>query len=518
MPRLSKYQKQFGEAIVTLANGGSVEGKRHIILDAKAGSGKTFTITHFMKYIPTSQRVVAVMFNKRNADDIQPKLPATGHCKAMTTHSLGNRVLVQNGGSRRLDDKKIFDILDGMQMSFAERMLRAPIKKMVSIAKAMGVVPEGYRGAYGLSPDSKETWDGIIDQYAIDFDESWQEEAAINYTRTALRLSIDMSAGRAGCIDFDDMLFLPVIMKMPFPKYDWVFIDEAQDLSPIQHEIVKRSVAGIGGHLVAVGDPNQAIYQFRGAASNSMARLKADMDAHEMPLSICYRCDKAIIREAKQIVPGIEWQEDRAEGTVDHGVGAEKWAAFTPESAILCPFNAPLVATAFRLIRQKIACRVLGRDIGQGLVKLLEKLQADTAKDAERKLDEYVNEEMGRLEGKENKIQLLLDKAETLRIFLEEAAPNETMDRIKASIESLFADDARGMLTLSTIHRSKGAEYSRVFLLKADALLATTTGKGDKVRKLLPWEIEQKRNLLYVGITRAQNQLTYLHEEDLDRL
>ncbi len=517
MARLSKYQKQFGEAIVTLADGRLVEGKRHIILDAKAGSGKTFTITWFMKCIPVSQRVVAVMFNKRNADDIQPKLPATGHCKAMTTHSLGFRVLRANGGSIRMEDDKMRKILDEMQMSFAERMLRSPILKLVDAAKSLGIVPDGYRGAYGLLPDAPETWSNIIDHFAIDFEEPWQEEAAISHARTALRLSIDRSAGRGGAIDFNDMLFLPVIMRMSFPKYDWVFVDEAQDLSPIQHEIVKRSIRS-DGHLVAVGDPNQAIYQFRGAASNSMARLKADMDAHEMPLSICYRCDKEIIREAKKIVPGIEWQEDRPEGIVDEGLGPEKWAAFTPDSAILCPFNAPLVATAFRLIRQKIACRVLGREIGQGLVKLLDKLQADTAKDAERKLDDYVTDEIGRLGDKENKIQILLDKADTLRVFLEEAAPNETMDRIKASIEALFSDDARGMVTLSTIHKSKGSEFRRVFLMKSGFLLTTTTKRGDKTRPCLPWEIESRRNLLYVGITRAQNHLTFLEEEDMERL
>jgi DNA helicase II / ATP-dependent DNA helicase PcrA len=525
MARLSKYQKAFCEAVQALGRGELIEGKRHLILDAKAGSGKTFTITWAMKYIPTTQRVVAVMFNKRNAEDIQPKLPQTGNCTAMTTHSLGSRVLTANGGSRRLNDKKVFEILDGMQMSFPERQLRGPIKKLVSIAKAMGIVPKGYVGAYGLTPDEPETWAGIIDHYAIEFEEKWQEDAAIDFTRRALKLSIDMSAGKQGCIDFDDMLYLPVIMKMSFPKYDWLFIDEAQDINLVQREIVKRSI-GPTGHLIAVGDPHQAIYGFRGADSKSMASIREEMDAAQLPLSICYRCDKEIIKQAQTIVPDIEWQDGRADGTVDYGIGAEKWAAFDAVQtedgpkfpAIMCPFNAPLISTAFQLIRNKIACRVLGREIGQGLVKILDKLQAANVKDAEGRLNDYCSEEMGRLEGKENKIQILLDKIDTLRVFLEETPPNEPVSTVVQAINAMFADDARGMVTLSTIHKAKGAEYPRVFLMKSDALMATTTGRKDKVRPLLPWEIEQKRNLYYVAVTRAQHHLTFMESEDLERL
>lgn len=504
--------------------GFTLDGDGRFLLGDFTITHNTFSITYAMKFIPTPQRVVAVMFNKRNAEDIQPKLPQTGNCTAMTTHSLGRGVLSANGGSRRLNDKKVFEILDDIQMSFPERMLRGPIKKMVSIAKAMGIVPKGYVGAYGLTPDEPETWAQMIDHYAIEFEEKWQEESAIDYTRKVLRLSIDMSAGKTGCIDFDDMLYLPVIMRMAFPKYDWLFIDEAQDLSGIQHEIVKRSV-GPTGHVIAVGDPHQAIYQFRGAHSNSMQKLASEMDMAELPLSICYRCDKEIVKEAKTIVPQIEWQDGRADGIVDYGIGPEKWAAFDAVQtdkgpifpAILCPFNAPLVATAFKFIRQKIACRVLGREIGQGLVKILQKLQASTVKEAELRLNDYCAEELGRLEGKENKVQILLDKVDTLRVFLEETPPNEPVSTVEAAINQLFADDAKGMVTLSTIHKSKGAEYPRVFLMKRDALFATTTG-GKKPRPLLPWEIESKRNLYYVGVTRSQNHLTFLGDQDMDRL
>src|ERR1039458_4030092 len=300
---------------------------------------------------------------------------------------------------------------------------------------------------------------------------------------------------------------------MPFPKYDWVFIDEAQDIAPIQREMVKRAVA-TGGHLVAVGDENQACYGFRAADSESIRNIQKEMDAHVMPLSICYRCDKDIIREAKKIVPAIEYHESKEDGSVTHGLPGstkeEQLKAFTPDAVILCPYNAPLVQTAFALIRSRIACCMVGRDFAQGLVKLLKKLDAVTAQEAEKKLDAYFAAELVRLEGKENQIQSLEDKCDTLRVFLAESPANETVDRIVASIESLFNDDAKGMLMLSTIHRGKGSQWPRVFLMDSHILGQTTVGRRNKVRPLLPWEIQQRRNLLYVAVTRAEHELFYV--------
>jgi superfamily I DNA/RNA helicase len=517
--RLSKYQKAFCEAVQTLANGGLVEGKRHIILDAKAGSGKTQSIVWAMRYIPTSQRVVALMFNKRNAEDIQPKLPQTGNIEARTTHSLGGRVLRRNGAGR-LDDNKMRGILNEMELTFPERQLLPQARKLISIAKAMGIVPSGYRGAWGLLPDEQEIWSDLIDHYSIDFDEPWQEETAISIARDALRISIDRS-GRNGTIDFDDMLFLPVVMRMQFPKYDWVFGDEGQDFSSIQHEIVKRSLSA-NGHAVIVGDPNQSCYGFRAAALDSMSTLQKDLDAHVMPLSICYRCDKEIVLEAKRIVPAIEYHDIREEGSVAHGLGPgtkeEKLAMFTPDSVILCPRNAPLVETAFGFIRKRIACHMVGRDFAQGLVKLLQKLGAQTAGEAEKNLDLYFQSEWIRLEGKEEKLQSLEDRCSTLRVFLSESPSNETVDRIISAIEALFDENAQGMLTLSSIHRGKGGQWPRVFLLGSEMLGASTIGTRDRVRQLLPWEIQQRRNLLYIAVTRAEHELFYVTTDDMEDL
>lgn len=520
MIELDEYQAAFMDAVKILARGGRVDGSPHLVLRSAAGSGKTFSITQALQYIPRNHRVIVLMFGKRNATDIKAKLPEGGNIEARTTHSLGGRELRRNHGGV-LKEEKTAAILRDMQMSTRERKMFPELLKLVSVAKAVGLVPIDVPDAFGLVDDTPEDWAGLVDHFTIEFDEQWQEERAIEIARAALRLSFLYEAPN-GCFDFDDMLYLPVVLRMPFRrKYQWVFIDEAQDINAVQREMVKRVLAP-GGHLIAVGDPNQAIYGFRGADSESMARIEEEMDAAVLPLSVCYRCDREIVKEAQGIVPEIEWHDKRGPGEVVFGLGPgsqqEKLARFTPDSVILCPRNAPLVAAAFGFIRKRIACHMVGRDFADGLLALLKKLEARTVLEAERKLEIFLEVELSRLENKENRRQTLEDRAATLRVFLEDAPANQSIEVVFRAISSLFDDNASGMLTLSSIHKAKGGEWPRVFLMDSELLKASTQSSLGSIRDLHPWEMQQRRNLLYVGITRAQQQLVYVTSDDMERL
>ena len=78
-----------------------------------------------------------------------------------------------------------------------------------------------------------------------------------------------------------------------------------------------------------------------------------------------------------------------------------------------------------------------------------------------------------------------------------------SLDDLRKFIESIFADDVAGVVTLCTVHRSKGREYPRVFLLHHHKLFPSPWAKQD-------WEKAQESNLEYVAITRAQNTLVYV--------
>src|SRR6185369_17557401 len=86
-------------------------------------------------------------------------------------------------------------------------------------------------------------------------------------------------------IDFNDQLYLPVIFGAEFTKYDWVFADEAQDISNLQLEMLRRSLAK-NGRFVGVGDSAQAIYGWRGASRDAIPNLGRTFDAQKFPLSI----------------------------------------------------------------------------------------------------------------------------------------------------------------------------------------------------------------------------------------
>jgi superfamily I DNA/RNA helicase len=489
--------------------------KGSAVVQAVAGSSKTTSIVAGAKLIPISEKAVFLAFNKSIVDELTRKLPP--HVKAMTTHSLCFRALNSSGQRLKVDSDKLNRLMNDL-LSIPEKALRGQIRKLVATAKANGVVPHSATklGAVGLVEDTAEFWDRTIATYSIDFENSWQESTAIDRARDLLKLSLE---ARDGQIDFDDMLWLPVVYKMAFPKFDWIFVDEAQDLAPIQHEVL-RQIAKPTSHVIGVGDSFQSIYQFRSAMSDSMDVLAKSFDAKILPLSICYRCAKLIVEEAKAIVPQIEPSPTAEDGIVRDSLASispdpkEQFAAFTPDAAVLCPYNAPMIEAAYIFIRRKIACRVLGREIGEGLIKLVRKLERDGAANVaqvENALQAYYYEQLERLAGKEAQIAALADKVETLNVFLSELPANETIEKLTREIQDLFTDSATGYLTLSTIHRGKGLEYDKVFFLNAHFL----EGDMRRGKKLQAWEIQQRANLRYVAITRARKELIFCTSEEL---
>jgi len=114
----------------------------------------------------------------------------------------------------------------------------------------------------------------------------------------------------AGRIDFDDMLLLcyqlfcsrPDILKKWQERYSYILIDEFQDSSRIQYEIVKL-LAGKKRNLFVVGDDDQSIYGFRGARPDIMKQFLADYkNAQICKLGVNYRCSANIVKAAGNLI------------------------------------------------------------------------------------------------------------------------------------------------------------------------------------------------------------------------
>lgn len=175
---------------------------------------------------------------------------------------------------------------------------------------------------------------------------------------------------------------------------------------------------------------------------------------------------------------------------------------FQPTSAILCRNTAPLVSFAFSLIQRHIGCRVLGREIGQGLVSLIQKLNPTSLDELRLKLEMYETRETEKFtrKGEFASAEAIRDRVACINIFLTHA---DSLDALASRITSLFDDKVAGLLTLATIHKAKGLEWPTVFILDFKKLQPSPFAR-------LPWQKIQERNLIYVAITRAQIDLRYI--------
>jgi DNA helicase II / ATP-dependent DNA helicase PcrA len=264
----------------------------------------------------------------------------------------------------------------------------------------------------------------------------------------------------------------------------------------LQHALLSRMLMP-DGTIVAVGDSCQAIYAFRGADSDSMAKLKSQFNCTELPLSVSYRCAQLIVHEARNAYTIIEPHPDAPIGRV------HRWQTWTPHDlhqngVIVCRNSAPLIRLAFSLLSQNIRCQVLGRDIGQGLVSLIKKLKPKDIPHLSLKLQSYLDTQILKLAEDESKLAALTDKIECIRIFMQ---GEESIDALLARINSMFADKVSSVLTLSTIHKAKGLEWSVVYFLN-EWLLPSKWAKQ-------PYQLRQEANLRYVACTRAKLELIY---------
>ena len=98
------------------------------------------------------------------------------------------------------------------------------------------------------------------------------------------------------------MIWLPLMLNLPLDQYDYVCVDEAQDLSPTQLALAIKAWNGTGT-FIAVGDRHQSIYAFAGASSRSIDEIIEKINAVEMDLPICYRCPRLVVEEAANIYP-----------------------------------------------------------------------------------------------------------------------------------------------------------------------------------------------------------------------
>ena len=335
----------------------------------------------------------------------------------------------------------------------------------------------------------------LIDEYNIEFKSDREELIAID----SIPAILNQCMQNTSLIDFDDMIWLPLMLNMPLPEFDTLFVDEAQDFNEMQRELISRCVGN--GRCIIVGDPNQAIYGFRGADSNSMdifvERLKqGDKEIKHFSLSLTWRCPKKVVSEANRYVTNFS-----CPSTADDGMVVEN-APFNPQEGdmVLCRYNAPLVSAFYDLILQGKSAYVLGRDMTKGLINGVRKITKNDNMGAEEFRDLLIQDFRFTYDklvsaGKVNQANNLEDKFECLRIFSTMAT---TVGGIVSEIKRVFDNNDKGEIMLSTVHKAKGLEADNVYILATERM---PHPKATNPR--------EERNICYVAITRAKKNLFY---------
>ena len=500
------------------------EGSGNCILEAVAGAGKTTTILEGIGRM--NGRVWFGVYNKKMADEIKEKISERPELQnrpfphqmlsTKTFHGEGFGIICRYNTKdvkTDVDAKKVDKIIDRLIVKKEQEVMKARDDLREIKGAVCGIVSMAKnRGIGCLTPaDDYHAWTQMIEKF--DLDSSLPDDinmaSVINFSRVVLNESnIDTTT-----VDFDDMVYLPLLKNMKVYPFDWVLVDEAQDTNPTRRALAKKLLKRTG-RFVAVGDPHQAIFGFTGADNDSLEQIKMDFNATSMPLTVTYRCPKKVVAHAQQWVKHITAHESAPTGEVlkmPYGElidSVKKMdTSFHGETAILCRYNKYLVSLCFKLIREGVAAKIEGRAIGDNLLKLATRWKSvKTLNGLETKLNQYMEREVDKAMAKdqEDKADRIVDQVETLLVIMKRAR-SLNLDRVselKDMVDELFSDSVgkKGLLTLCSAHKSKGLEWNTVFILGREEFMPSKFAKQ-------PWQVAQEINLIYVAVTRAKQTL-----------
>lgn len=419
---------------------------------------------------------------------------------AGTFHSIGLRIWKQFGHRSEIDGNKV-KMLAKTVFPY-DKKLAGLAAQSVSFAKQMAF------GIKGSKVGTVVDWEALIDYYGIDDEITGvSNDRFISECAKVLRRSLEMCTDSESVIDFDDMLYAPMYFygtKSPSVQYDWVFTDEAQDTNPIRRMLAKW-IMRPNGRMVSCGDPRQAIYHFCGASSDAMDVIKAETGAVELPLNVTYRCPKSIVALAQTWVPDFTAHESAPDGvirTIDH---TDLWMErFRTDNSdvVLCRNTRPLVGIAMRLRERGIPCVVEGQS-GQAIINLITKWGELAVDNFLVRMEDWEKEQVVKWQnkGRLDKVEMVNDRCGTIRQLAFHTGGMDTTRKLVARVEMLFRDDHRtDVLRLCTIHRSKGREWDRVFLVGRNVYQPSRYAESKE-------ELQQEENLTYVAVTRVKREL-----------
>jgi len=513
----SKYQKKIFKFIQ--------EEKGNAVINAVAGSGKTTTLIESLKLVDPNLSILFLAFNKNIKQEIEKRIKAANLSVDINTcHGFGYSTILRNTDKEIvLDNNKYFKLLkdlikygqsedieaikhynfteDDMQYTVGFNLEFQNKKEIIEFQKNVTNLTNLLRLYVSKEPADIEM---IIDKYDIVLSDK-EIELAIQLLTLGQKLN--------NIIDYTDMLYLPLFYDYDAPQYDLVYIDECQDLNTAQRLLMLKSVKP-NGRFIAVGDKNQAIYGFSGSDDESFDKLTQLDNTTILGLSETYRCGHNIVETVKHIVAQIVPHKNNVQGIVNKTDSVNNIAY---GDMVLCRNTYPLVKLCLKFITENKKANVMGADIGKTLIKLIEatneiktvnaiaKLYADLQTVLNRIMRTYnISPENAMRKGEYTNA---LERIKVFEIIYNDLPEDkrEFVENITTKLAQIFKDERDGIL-LSTIHRAKGLESDKVFIIHAELMPSPYAKKM--------WELKQEDNLIYVARTRAIQQLSYVTDFD----
>jgi DNA helicase-2/ATP-dependent DNA helicase PcrA len=475
----------------------------HSAVISVAGSGKTTTALNAIECLPSGVQTLLGAFNVSIRDEFKAKGLQRGlqNVSYANFNGFGWGICMRSvkGRAPELDKEKTSNVFefqvykpnyDDKEDMYRFSTWRPAVESLVRLFKSLNIHSRA---------DCEKLMPAIVEHYDLDVpDEDSFDQAVLD--------TYDASIAHQAHYDFDDQKFMPIHFDWIVPRYDQVVVDEFQDVCPVEYELMSR--AARGGQLCAIGDPDQTIYGFKGASPKTFPKFIQDYGAAELPLSICYRCSVKVVEEAQKIVPRIESAPGAQGGAVGHPKDEEFRRLVANGDFVLCRTTDELVATCIELMREGRLARVRGREFGTSLEFLIRRVsKGDDFMSIESFSTALLDYEMERSEQltrlrREREIINLTDRCRSIRALSDQASD---VDGVKKRLAQVFCGDKEkhGGIDLMTIHKSKGLQAGRVWILRPDLLPHPRSSERE-------WMLAEERRLKYVAITRAERELHWV--------
>jgi DNA helicase II / ATP-dependent DNA helicase PcrA len=503
-----------------------------LLIAAGPGSGKTRVLTHRIAYLIVERGIpaascLAITFTRRAAAEMRERLAALLPADAdrvpiHTFHSLGLAILREHAGAV------------GLGPGFR---IAGEAERVAMLAETLGLA-EG-KAASELRAIS------IAKRTCAAGAERMPQIAAY---RRALRAR--------NWVDFDDLVALavealandPAVAALQRARFRWLSVDEFQDVDEQQYRLIML-IAPPPANLCAIGDPNQAIYGFRGADASCFERFAQDYPtAATVRLRRNYRSSGTIVSASSQLIAASSEEAviaevvraireritihtaptERAEAefvaaAIERMIGGHSFFSIDSgraDGAIETNLSFADFAVLFRTAAQSSAlCEALARSgipfkqsahqplaADPAIRALLAEIDEETARGCTEVLTSAlaIAAERAKLRDGAPDAQSLRSAIARLTALAETCAFERArfFDAVALASETDFFDPRAERVSLLTLHAAKGLEFAVVFIVGLeDGLLPLRWSEADDAT------IAEERRLFYVGMTRAKDRL-----------